>query len=131
MTYINLKEGDEHEYYSLSSSRKKTEKVFIVASGETHSLIMHHAYWGVRKVPNEEIFKTQSEARRYFQNYCDPCEFKVGDVVKTTAGVNTSQTCFVVDIKKSKATLKCCETGEIIKKADVNFIVKAPTTEKQ
>ncbi len=131
MNYINLKEGEEYEYYSLSASRKKTEKVFIAILGETHSLIMNHAFWGTRKVPNEEIFETQNEARKYFKNYSAPCEFKVGDVVRTTAGVNTSQTCFVVDIKKSKATLKCCKTGEIIKKADVNFIVKAPTSENK
>ena len=127
MNYINLKEGEEYEYYSLSTSRKKTEKVYIKILGETHSLIMNHAFWGTRKVPNEEIFETQNEAREYFKNYSDPCEFKIGDIVKKSVG-RSSQTCFVLDVKKSKATLKCCETGEIIVD-DVNFIVKAPTSE--
>jgi len=131
MNYINLKEGEEYEYYSLSSSRKKTEKVFISILGETHSLIKNHAFWGTRKVPNEEIFETQNEAREYFKNYSDPCEFKVGDTIKSSNGaVRGHKKFLLMEVKKSKATLKCCETGEIIVN-DVNFIVKAPTSENK
>jgi len=128
MNYVNLKEGEEHEYYSLSSSRKKTEKVLISILGETHSIIMRRFGLGIRKVPNEEIFETQNEAREYLKSYSDPCEFKVGDTVKMSTG-DRIQACFVVDVKKSKATLKCCETGKIIVH-DVNFIVKAPLENK-
>jgi hypothetical protein len=130
MNYVNLKEGEEHEYYSLSSSRKKTEKVFIAILGETHSLIMNHAFWGRRKVPNKEIFETQHKAREYFENYSQPSEFEVGDVVKSSIhSVRGYRTLLVMEIKKSKATLKCCETGEIVNKVCVDSIVKAPLKE--
>ena len=128
MNCANLKEGEEHEYYSLSSNRKKAEKVLILVLGETHSIIARQFHLGIRKVPNEEIFETQNEAREYLKNYSDPCEFKVGDTVKVSTG-DRIQTCFVINVKKSKATLKCCETGEVIA-WDVNFIVKAPTLEE-
>ena len=132
MTNINLKEGKDHEYYSLSSNRKKTEKVFIRISGETYSLISNRAFGGDRKVPNKEIFETQYGARMYFQGYSDPCEFEVGDVVKHTGyACRGYKTCLVMEIKKSKATLKCCETGEVTKNVEVNFIVKAPTLENK